>query len=338
MSPVGPAFTMPIPSPAHEPVRLHPRLVERPWGGDRLRLLLSDQVDTVAGAAIGEAWIAGPESTVAGTDGTTLAALAAEHGEAFVGSAPFERYGARVPLLAKLLDAAQPLSVQVHPDDAYALEVEAASGHLGKTEAWLVLAAEPGAVVWWGWARPVAAAEVRVAASHGGLEALLLRRPVAAGDVIVNPAGTVHAVGAGTLIYELQQASDLTYRLYDYGRRDAQGRARELHLDKAMAVARLEPEPPAVAPRPLNTGRSLLAHTDAFTLERWCVGRGAAPRRLRARVEPRSLEFWTVLGGAATLHSAAGAMPLGRYHSVVLPAGVGEVAWEGDAVLVRGRA
>ena len=326
---------MSTPLIARTPHRLLPRLVERPWGGRRLAALLAADLGARADAAVGEAWLAGPEAALADQPERDLAALAAEGGEAFVGSAPFARYGARVPLLVKLLDAAEPLSVQVHPDDAYALDVDAASGHLGKTEAWLVLDAEPGARVWWGWARPVDADEVRDAAQRGRLEPLLLECAVTAGDVVVNPAGTVHAVGAGTLIYELQQASDLTYRLYDYGRRDAQGRERELHLDKAMAVARLEPEPPPRAARALAPGRELLAETEAFRLERWRLG-GSAPARQAWRVEPRSLEFWTVLEGRATLHSEVGTLTLERYQSAVLPAALGAAAWSGAAELVRG--
>lgn len=322
----------------HTPLRLLPRLVERPWGGQRLARLLADRLDVVPAGVVGEAWLAGPDALVAGSPGRTLGDVAAALGEPFVGSVPFARYGARVPLLAKLLDAAEPLSVQVHPDDGYALTVEAASGHLGKTEAWLVLDAAPGAVVWWGWARTVDPDEVRAAALHGRLEPLLRRRPVAPGDVVVNPAGTVHAVGPGTLIYELQQASDLTYRLYDYGRRDAQGRERELHLDHAMAVARFEPEPAPTPQRTLAPGRTLLAETDAFTLERWRLGRGGAPDRQAWRVEPRSLELWTVLAGEATLRCEARTLSLSQYESVVLSASLGAAAWEGDAELVRGRA
>ena len=330
-----------ISDPTRTPAVLMPALVSRPWGGRRLAQLV--RVEDAPEGPIGEAWMAGPESRVVAhgsADPTaataTLAELARLHGEPFVGSAPFRRYGARVPLLTKLLDAAEALSVQVHPDDAYALAHESESGHLGKTEAWYVLAAEPGAHVLWGWSRAVAAGEVRAAAA-GRLGPLVRQRPVRAGDVIVNEAGVVHGVGPGIMLFELQQASDLTYRLYDFDRRDAQGRARDLHLDKALDVARLTPSSESPAPRHIAPGRDRLAVTSAFTMERWLVGREGAPARQDVRVEPRSLELWTVLDGAARLVSDAGELRLDTFASVALPASLGSAAWYGDALLVRGR-
>ncbi|WP_456414943.1 type I phosphomannose isomerase catalytic subunit, partial [Oceanithermus profundus] len=157
-------------------------------------------------------------------------------GEAFLGRAVVERYGYRLPLMVKFLDTAQWLSVQVHPDDAYARAHEAESGWLGKAEAWVVLEAEPGAQVIYGVKRPVTRAELRAAALDGSILELLNFVPVQKGDVIYVPPGTIHALGPGLLVYEVSQRSDLTYRLYDYGR------GRELHLDRALDVARLEPQ------------------------------------------------------------------------------------------------
>ncbi len=337
-----------VPDPTRCPLLLEPELVARPWGGRRLAHLAP-----VGGASvgpIGEAWLAGPDSRVVGsapagartagarTAGARLADLAAEHGEAFVGRIPFARYGARVPLLAKLLDAAEPLSLQVHPDDGYALREEAHTGHLGKTEAWYVLEAAPGASVLWGWEREVEVREVRDAIDAGRLEQLLRRLPVQAGDVIVNQAGVVHAVGAGIMLYELQQASDLTYRLYDYDRRDEHGRARDLHLDKGLAVARLTPEATPEPPRTLGQGRVRLARTEAFTLERWAVGCEDAPREQVWQVAPDSLEVWTVLEGAVRLTSTAGRWELRAHDTLLVPANAGTLRWQGHALLVQGRA
>ena len=328
--------------PTRTPAVLVPALVARPWGGRRLAHLA--RAEDVPDGPIGEAWLAGPESLVASggsadaaAASVSLAELARRYGEPFVGSAPFRRYGARVPLLSKLLDAAEALSVQVHPDDAYALAHEAESGYLGKTEAWYVLAAEAGAHVLWGWARTVTADEVRTAVAAGRLGPLLRERPVRAGDVIVNEAGVVHAVGPGILLFELQQASDLTYRLYDYDRRDAHGRARALHLDEALDVTRLTPASAHPAPRPIAPGRERLAVTSAFTMERWLVGREGAPARQEWRVERRSMELWTVLAGTARLVTDAGERRLDTFASVALPASLGPAAWHGAAVLLRGR-
>ena len=338
-------FTMQSSDPTRTPVRLEPALVLRPWGGRRLVDL--PRVAAPPDGPVGEAWLAGPDTRAepasddrdaAASAATTLGDLAGALGEAFVGSAPHARYGKRMPLLAKLLDAVETLSVQVHPDDAYALSAERASGHLGKTEAWLILEAAAGASVAWGWRRTVTRDEVRDAVAAGALETLLRHVPVAPGDVVVNEAGVVHAVGPGIVLYELQQASDLTYRLYDFDRRDAAGRSRELHVDKALDVARLMPAERPGAPQPLAPGRLRLATTDAFRLERWTLGRDAAPSEHAWQVEPRSLELWTVVDGAATLAWDGGSCALERFESVALPARLGPARWRGDAVLVRGTA
>jgi mannose-6-phosphate isomerase len=322
------------------PWALRADLRRRPWGGDRLAARWAPgEADVEAGREpIGEAWLAGPWTRVAaGPDtGRDLADLAAEHGAALLGAAPWSRYGARFPLLVKLLDAAEPLSLQVHPDDAYALQFESASGHLGKTEAWWVLSADPGAQVTWGFAREVTRVEVERAAASGRWAPLLRQLPVAEGDVVVNPAGTVHALGAGLLVYEVQQASDLTYRLYDHGRLGADGRARELHLDRALAVARLTPGPaPAPAAVARAPGRIELARTDAFVLEAVDPrAEGVGADGVGWEVGTGSFELLTDLGdagrtGVGALHWAGGEASVTAGSTWLLPAGLGPVALRG---------
>jgi len=169
--------------------------------------------------------------------GRRLREVLPELGEAFLGKRVVERYGYELPLLIKFLDTAEWLSVQVHPDDAYAHSVEAHTGFHGKNEAWVILDAEPGAEIIYGVKRPVTHEELRAAALDGSILDLLNFVPVQPGDVIYIPAGTIHALGPGLLVYEVQQRSDLTYRLFDYGR------GRPLHLKKALDVANLEPQP-----------------------------------------------------------------------------------------------
>ncbi len=173
------------------------RLVEKPWGMDRLPA----PFDAPDGARIGEIW--------------------------------FEPAPELPDLLVKYLFVEERLSVQVHPSDAQA--VAAGLGPHGKEECWLVVAAEPGAELGIGFRDTVDAGAMRAAAQDGSIERMLDWQPVAAGDVRYIPAGAVHAIGGGVCILEVQQASDITYRLYDYGR------PRELHLDAAIAVARGEP-------------------------------------------------------------------------------------------------
>ena len=166
-------------------------------------------------------------------------------------------------LLVKHLFTAELLSVQVHPDASHA---EARGLPCGKDEAWLILDAEPGAVIGLGLKRPVAADDLREAARDGSIEQLVDWRPVAPGDVLSCPGGTIHAIGGGISLIEVQQNLDLTYRLYDYGR------PRELHLDDAVAVAVAGPAPPAPRARRIGAGRELLLAGDSFVLERWRPG------------------------------------------------------------------
>lgn len=171
-----------------------------------------------------------------------------------------EADGADRALLVKLLFTAERLSIQVHPDDAAARAI----GHKrGKDEAWLVLDAEPDAMIGLGLRREVSKDELRAAALSGEIERLIDWKPVKAGEVYYSPAGTVHAIGAGLTIMEIQQNLDLTYRLYDYGR------PRELHLDEGIAAADPRPWRPERAAREIGPDRELVHAGGAFVVERW---------------------------------------------------------------------
>ncbi len=162
-------------------------------------------------------------------------------------------------LLVKYLFTSEKLSIQVHPDEAAA---RAAGHRRGKDEAWIVLRAEPEAVIGIGLIEPVSPEQLREAALDGSLEQLVDWRHVAAGDVFYSPAGTIHALGPGLILVEIQQNHDLTYRLYDYGR------PRELHLDAAVAAADPSPTRRGSAREAIGEGRERLA-SGAFTVERW---------------------------------------------------------------------
>lgn len=168
--------------------------------------------------------------------------------------------GTGADLLVKYLFTSERLSIQVHPDDTAARRLGYASG---KDEAWVVLAADPGAVIGLGLTRPCSRQELRAAALDGGIETLVDWRSVAVGDVFYLPAGTVHALGAGLVVAEVQQNVDVTFRLYDYGR------SRELHLDHGIEVSNpcvyRSPSPP----RALRDGREILVEGGLFIMERW---------------------------------------------------------------------
>ena len=175
----------------------------------------------------------GPSTIVNGPDaGRTLAEYAARH-PACVGTRHTDGV---FPVLIKLIDAARPLSVQVHPDDAYAQRVE---GEPGKTEMWYVVDAQPGAQLYYGFQRELTREEAARRIADGTLTDVLNAVPVKAGDVFFIDAGTVHAIGAGIMLYEIQQSSDITYRFYDWDRVDKNGNRRELHLQKALDVTDL---------------------------------------------------------------------------------------------------
>jgi mannose-6-phosphate isomerase len=330
------------------PLPLRPELRRRPWGGERLVALWPGAAaDREPGEGpFGEAWLAGPGSRVASGPWAeaTLRDLASDRGAELIGTFPHGRYGARFPLLAKVLDAAEPLSLQVHPDDAYALRHEAASGHLGKTEAWWVLEAEPGATLWWGFARPTERAEIEIAVAAGTLAGLLRRLPAAAGDVVVNPAGTVHGLGAGVTVFEIQQASDLTYRLDDHGRVGPDGRPRELHLVRGLEVADLAPGVrPAPPPQDRGDGRVEMARTHAFVLERvtpavWSA-LGGGPVGAGWDVGVGSCELLTHLPGTPAVPGrltwSEGEVALDAHTTWLLPAGLGPVRLVGGGPYAR---
>lgn len=296
---------------------LERRLDSRIWGGDTLGpwLGLRDAPPKLA-----ESWQVYEHNRIADGPlaGQTLAEVVTQHGAALVGTRSFERYGAEFPLLAKFIDAADNLSVQVHPDDEYAHRVEAATGFHGKTEAWYILRATPGAEVIHGLVQPTDRATFAGAVREGTLLDLLRRVPVAAGATIFVPAGTVHAINAGIMLFEIQQKSDLTYRVYDYDRRDDQGRPRELHLERALDVIEYGAPPPDVTPQPLGEGRTLLVACAYFTMERWELAAAT-----QAATEPTSFEILTVIEGQADLAWADGTRRLRLGESIVLPASLG---------------
>ena len=204
-----------------------------------------------------------------------------------IGEIWFEAPGAtHAPLLAKYLFTSERLSIQVHPDD----EAARARGHRsGKDEAWLVLSADPGATIGLGLTRDATREELRDAALDGSIEQLLDWRPVRAGDIFYSPAGTVHAIGGGLSLIEVQQNVDLTYRLYDYGR------PRELHLEDGIAVARPERFAGDAIRTPAGSGRRCLHEGGAFRLERWT---GGGHTQVRGR-EDAPVLLVPITGGAS---------------------------------------
>ena len=295
---------------------VRPRLDEKPWGGRRLERY---GLDLPANALIGEALVtAGDAMIESGTaQGKTLADVVAADPSGLLGDAASAAVRGRnlFPLLVKLIDAHENLSIQVHPDDGQAESLD----RLGKTEAWFVLAAEPGACIYAGLREGVSMEEFRAASARlDGTSSRLLRRiPAQPNSTVLIPAGTVHALGAGVMVYEIQQPSDVTFRLDDWGRVDAAGNPREMHLDEGYEVMRPESRPAWIEPvdLPASEGRRhLLTACDKFALERIALpagGRSILPVQ-------KSPQVVTVLEGSASV---------GGDH---LKTGMSAVVWPGS--------
>lgn len=291
-----------------------PRLDEKPWGGRNLaRFGLELPPDTPVGEAL---VTANDAEIVSGAGaGRTLGEMIAADPD-LLGPAATAAVGGRAifPLLVKLIDASENLSIQVHPNDAQAAPLD----KLGKTEAWYVLAAEPGAVLYAGLREDVSLDAFRMAAERlDGSSAELLRRIEArAGATLLLPAGTVHALGAGVMVYEIQQPSDVTYRLDDWGRVDARGNPREMHLAAGFAVADVASRPEWLEPLAEGDGRDVLVTTRYFALERIALA-GGETFRLPAASGPQVV---TVLEGRAEIGGER--LDAGR-SAVVWPGGAG---------------
>lgn len=294
------------------PLRPVPAPSVRPWAGTRL---------APAAEHVGELWLCGPDSVVATPDGDrTLDAIAADLGEALVGSRGMALLGARFPLLAKLIDAADWLSLQVHPDDALARELYG-PGAVGKAEAWLVLEAEPGAELVTGPAAGLAEGALLASIEAGTTSHEHCRRsPAVAGQTLMLHTGTLHAIGAGTFVYEIEQPSDITFRISDWGRPTG----RQLHRAEALrAVDPARHAVPAGSAFRLDGGA---LEVPQFRLELPDVS-GASVRR-----EPggRSLEIITALRGELRLAGDGWSETLATYETLVVPAAAAAYEIAGD--------
>lgn len=294
-----------------QPIQLYPAFQDYLWGGTALKPFYP-QCDKTP---IAEAWVLSCHkdgNSMVRNSQTTLSSLVAqnpdmvgENGKAF----PF------FPILIKLIDAEKPLSVQVHPDDAYAMREE---NSFGKTEMWYVLDCKPGATLYYGFKKEISKEEFARRIQDNTLTDVLQAVPVHKGDVFFIPAGTIHAIGQGMLIAEIQQNSNTTYRVYDYGRVGADGKPRALHIDKALAVTHLAPAPEYQTDSP-----DVLADCQYFKVKRL---RG----NCKDTVTRESFQALLVVEGSATLTYHGGTMELNRYDCVFLPADMGKYALSGQ--------
>jgi mannose-6-phosphate isomerase len=320
-------------STLRRPLLLEGKLHETIWGGRHLAMVAGKPVPE--GAVIGESWETEVGSRVRNPPlaGETLGALVDRHGESLLGWRAIEVFGRRFPLLTKFIDARQQLSVQVHPNDDYAAAHE--GGKLGKTECWYILHAEPGAQLVYGLRRRVTREEVRAAITETRLDDLLRTVEAHAGDVLFVPAGTVHAIGAGIVVYELQEYSDVTYRLYDYGRLDANGKPRELHIERALDVMAYSP-PASVrfAPVGLPASEGLAERRALVACRYFVLEELRLAGHLDSPARPSSCEIVTVLEGSVSLGARDAGMSMARGDTAVIPASLDGYSIEGHGARV----
>lgn len=301
------------------PYVLQPKLTPAIWGGDALVTRFGKHGDPAA--RIGESWECWDENHVLNGKlaGMSLAQLRGDLGAELLGDLDPQRI---FPILTKIIDARASLSVQVHPDDAYARRVEHQSN--GKTECWYVLDAEPGAELVMGWTRDTSREEYERRVKDGTLGEILHRVPVKAGDAFYIPAGTLHAIGAGITIFETQQASELTYRIFDWNRTGPDGKPRELHVEKAADVLdyrRSQAHPVNELAYAFEGFQRTALIADAhFFVERITATETAAPMQTHAR--PLIL---MALEDGLLLSCEDGSAELAPYETALVPAGAQRV-------------
>lgn len=275
-----------------------PRLDAKPWGGRKLRQY---GMNLPVCETIGEALVTAGDADITAGDGIgqTLQQLIDADPDGRLGTRAREAVSGRniFPLLAKLIDAAENLSIQVHPNDDGARPLD----RLGKTEAWHVLDAEPESKLYLGLKEGVTLdAFMKNAHRLDGTSAGDLRAIDAkVGETIIIPAGTVHALGAGVVVYEIQQPSDVTFRLDDWGRVDAQGNPREMHLEQGEQASRVELRPNSIVPIELDETRTLLSACRYFALEKLQTDAG----KTLAFATDQSPQVLTLLTGSVLLQT-----------------------------------
>ena len=317
-----------------EPFLLKPAFKDYLWGGDRLRSEYHKETDL---SPLAESWECSTHP-----DGTSLALIdqneipmtevLKRHPE-ILGTHPRTRD--TLPILIKLIDAKKDLSVQVHPDDDYARIQE--HGSLGKSEFWYVLEAEPGASLVYGFSQDVTEEQVRQGIADGTIRKYLQKVPVKRNDVFFVQAGTVHAIGKGIVIAEIQESSNLTYRLYDYNRRDRNGNLRELHIDKALDVLNLHSSAEPVQPmRLLNYqpgfASEFLTRCRYFQVERILLSAEAS--EVSYYTDSSSFEVLMCVQGQGVLKGKKLRIPFRKGDTIFVPADSEALSFSGKAELL----
>ena len=322
----------------NKPFLLKPVGKDYLWGGDRLNY---DFGKNIPMSPLSETWECsthpdGPSTVVSGVfSGLSLPEVLKLHPE-FMGTHPENK--TELPILIKFIDAKKDLSVQVHPDDEYAKKHE--NGQLGKTEMWYVLDAAPDAKLVYGLHHKADRDKIRTAIENGKLEKYLQKVNIKKDDVFYIEAGTIHAIGAGTLIAEIQENSNLTYRLYDYDRIDKNGKKRPLHVDKALAVANLDSsasprQPMRVLKYQPGWASELLCRCKYFQVERIMLNTETNQNMVTMQVGSTSFNVLLCVGGCGVIFYDDEALPFFKGDCIFVPADSVEMHIHGNASLLR---
>ena len=309
------------PAAALGPLVIEERPVERVWGSDRFGSLEPP---------IGEIWAIHEENLIASGPGagSTLADAVERFGERLLGQRLTRNGETRFPLLFKLIEANSWLSIQVHPDDALAVELEGPE-HRGKTEAWYVIDAAPGSEIIAGVVDSVDSDHLDQAIRGGDVQSMLNRYPAKAQETVYLPAGTVHALGPGVFIYEVQQSSDLTYRVYDWDRPATDGRT--LHLEQSARAARVRHRgEPVSHPAPIAGVWQELVRSPYFSIERTCLDEAAV------QMDPARETFHVLTGidGPINLEGNDWGVERPVLGSVLVPADAGPYELRGSGIVL----
>jgi mannose-6-phosphate isomerase len=304
------------------PARLEPIFSPRPWGARTLAPLFPEKSNLTE--PLGEAWMTGVECRFASGPfaGRKLGDVWRILPAAWTGTVAGASNGS-FPLLVKFIFAEEKLSVQVHPDDEYAARHEHPAGGRGKTEMWYAIHARRGAEVLAGLKPGVTPEIFKRAIEDGSAEDCLQHVPVRAGEAIFVPAGTTHTIGAGLVLCEIQEYSDLTYRVFDYNRRDAQGRSRELHIEKALQVIRFG-EQHGGKIEPVRITRGGVTETYFVVCRYFAVEEWEFAERVAAVTSPERFDVLIFLDGRGSIEWGGESVEYAPTQTWLLPAALGE--------------